>query len=422
MLKGTKLTVAQTPSGLADAPGLHNTAFLQPHVVSMKTKTFLKHLKNPDGSTVDSDDSEDSEEEEEEEEDNIADDTVLYMQSQNNNFPREFPTLANDAPHSIPWANEALDVTEPAAVNLWLGDHRTTSRLHNDNFENIYIQVSGSKEIYLIPPGDAYALDEKFLKPLSYDSKMKLKDDFTEAFGISKEQASCANNNGLNNNNKNNNNNNDMDGDTQMEDMNKFASMFQAPNILFPTIDPSNPATFNSIYCRNAFVYRVVLNPGDMLYIPALWYHQVRVLDGAPNVSLNYWYQPSATNGQWMRWDYVRYCSAVLRGYHDPYYFDDQDEEKEVQALLKIQKEYEYQLVHQQQQQQKHHHHKQQQQQKLKQQKQHKHHHHHNNLQSAGTSPTTTTSSTSSSISSLSSNSFTTIEEDEPQQLLPQLK
>lgn len=131
----------------------------------MNAENFLNHLKSPN----------------EIRQTTSLDDHVLYMQSQNNNYPREFPSLTNDAPHSIPWADEALNAEGPAAVNLWLGDCRTTSRLHNDNYENLYIQVSGSKELYLIPPGDAYALDERFLKPLSYGSDMSLHDSFAEA-------------------------------------------------------------------------------------------------------------------------------------------------------------------------------------------------------------------------------------------------
>lgn len=362
-LSNVDLTVAQTPTGLADAPGLRNTAFLQPHVVSMNASQFLHHLKNPDNSTSDTTNSANNNTPKASnntsaEED---DDTVLYMQSQNNNFPREFPPLANDAPHSIPWANEALNVDGPAAVNLWLGDYCTTSRLHNDNYENLYIQVSGSKEIYLIPPGDAYALDERFLKPLSYGSDMTLHDSFAEALqslqdgdGASFSASTCTQSQNIPKSGKCSNDS-QAAADTNGSDNSsaKFANSTQkktagtdmdsqmppeiaTPNILFPTVDPSNPSTFNDIYSNYAFVYRVVLNPGDMLYMPALWYHQVRVIDGAPNVSLNYWYDPPATNGQWMRWDYVRYCSAVLRGYHDPYYFDEEEEKQEIEAMLKM--------------------------------------------------------------------------------------
>lgn len=358
-LESVNLTVAQTPTGLADAPGLRNTAFLQPHVSSMNAETFLHHLKNPDkpqpkpnssSTPVPSSDTKSSSTHKPTKDDD--DDIVLYMQSQNNNYPREFPTLANDAPHSIPWADEALNVEGPAAVNLWLGDYRTTSRLHNDNYENLYVQISGSKEIYLIPPGDAYALDERFLKPLSYGSDMSLHDSFAESlqslqdgdgatYAATQNQTTSASN--IDSKQATANESDSplkTSANTKPTDNKKPAQKnvadLAAPNILFPTVDPSNPSTFNDIYSNYAFVYRVVLNPGDMLYIPALWYHQVRVVDGAPNVSLNYWYDPPATNGQWMRWDYVRYCSAVLRGYHDPYYFDEKEENQEIEAMLKM--------------------------------------------------------------------------------------
>ncbi|KAF5116539.1 hypothetical protein DS838_001993 [Geotrichum bryndzae] len=228
-LAKTTLAVAETPLGNADAP-LDGRYFVQPH-------------------------------------------------SQDNNFPREFPALSTDAPHSLAFADAALGAP-PAAVNLWLGrDLETVSRLHNDNYENIYVQVSGTKELFLVPPGDAYALDERFLIPASYDA-----------------------------------------------DMNLVVDAAASHKVLFPTVDPNDPATHNDIFRRHALVYRVVLEPGDMLYMPALWYHQVGVVSvgaaNGTNVSLNYWYNPAPSSGLWMKWDYVRLTALLLRGYHDDDYFD----------------------------------------------------------------------------------------------------
>lgn len=268
-LAGSDLLIAETPYGNADAP-LDGRYFVQPYIRTMKGNEFFNGTNS----------SEDGGENERH--------IVRYMQSQDDNFPREFEPISNDAPHSIEFADRALG-QQPAAVNLWLGqDVETVSRLHNDNYENIYVQVSGQKEIYLIPPGDAYALDERFLESAEYNEIMEL--------------------------------------------------VIQPPlkekknrNVLFPTVDPSDVTTHNDVYRRHAQVYRVVLDPGDMLYLPALWYHQIGVASvGAEtglNVSLNYWYTASSTSGLWMRWDYVRLTALVLRGYHDDEYFEEEGEE-----------------------------------------------------------------------------------------------
>lgn len=305
-LANTMLSIAETPLGNADAP-LDGQYFVQPHVRPMSGETYfsLSCSSNssesqtsttnhpsfgnsflPNSSTFTAGNTSASAP------DRLAGATtkiVRYMQSQDNNFPREFPALSHDAPHSLAFADEALGAA-PAAVNLWLGrDIETVSRLHNDNYENIYVQLSGTKELFLIPPGDAYALDERFLTPASYDTNMNL---VIETDSVT------------------------------------------AHKVLFPTVDPSDSTTHNDVFRRHALVYRVVLEPGDMLYMPALWYHQVSVTSvgaaNGTNVSLNYWYNPAPSSGLWMKWDYIRLTALLLRGYHDENYFDVESDDDNV--------------------------------------------------------------------------------------------
>jgi jumonji domain-containing protein 7 len=300
-LATTTLAVAETPLGNADAP-LDGRYFVQPHVRPMSGEAYFslpcsgssESQANPtsisvfDNSCLPSADPGSTAATPDQNSASLQpsrltrrgtpNKIVRYMQSQDNNFPREFPALAHDAPHSLAFADTALGAP-PVAVNLWLGrDLETVSRLHNDNYENIYVQVSGTKEIFLIPPGDAYTLDERFLTPACYDADMNL---VVDAAGH---------------------------------------------KVLFPTVDPNDPTTHNEVFRRHALVYRVVLEPGDMLYLPALWYHQVGVASvgaaNGTNLSLNYWYNSAPSSGLWMKWDYVRLTALLLRGYHDDDYFD----------------------------------------------------------------------------------------------------
>lgn len=312
-LAKTTLAVAETPLGNADAP-LDGRYFVQPHVRPMSGEAYFSLPCSSNSSSNNNNNGSSSNETQANPANSSVSDScclpcadsgsaatpvhnstlfqpgrstprgssnkiIRYMQSQDNNFPREFPALSTDAPHSLAFADAALGAP-PAAVNLWLGrDLETVSRLHNDNYENIYVQVSGTKELFLVPPGDAYALDERFLIPASYDA-----------------------------------------------DMNLVVDAAASHKVLFPTVDPNDPATHNDIFRRHALVYRVVLEPGDMLYMPALWYHQVGVVSvgaaNGTNVSLNYWYNPAPSSGLWMKWDYVRLTALLLRGYHDDDYFD----------------------------------------------------------------------------------------------------
>lgn len=268
-LADTKLSVAETPFGNADAP-VDGRYFVQPYVREMTGREFFSEKKqDPDQEGP----------------------RIRYMQSQDDNFPREFAAIAGDAPHSLTWADEGLGAL-PAAVNLWLGQSTATvSRLHNDNYDNVYVQVSGRKEVYLVPPGDAYALDERFLESSHYDRDMKL----------------------------------------VLDEHGPGSSSTMPRRVLFPTVDPSDSSTHNDVYRAHAQAYRVVLDPGDMLFLPALWYHQIGVLEignaSGVNVSMNYWYTASATSGLSAHWGYVRLTALLLRGYHDYEYFDEADEE-----------------------------------------------------------------------------------------------
>jgi jumonji domain-containing protein 7 len=65
---------------------------------------------------------------------------------------REFAPLASDVDSHISWASEALD-SLPDATNVWIGNERSVSALHKDNYENIYCQITGHKKFPLsLPP------------------------------------------------------------------------------------------------------------------------------------------------------------------------------------------------------------------------------------------------------------------------------
>ncbi|KAA8917207.1 hypothetical protein TRICI_000658 [Trichomonascus ciferrii] len=280
-LRDCPVKVAETPFGNADSP-LHDILFVKPHVRTVSGDQMIDLLM---------DDSKKNE------------GIVRYMQSQDNNFESEFAPLVEDALLTIPWAESVLQ-SSPEAVNLWIGKGDTTSRLHNDNYENIFVQLQGRKKIYLIPPGDAYALDEKFLIDATYvyDPKDPLKfhiqiDDEHEPIKVP--------------------------GSATKDMLEQISQQYKRSRIMFPTVNPADSATFNPIFKGHCKVYKVVLEPGDMLYIPSLWYHQVEIEESSGLcISLNYWYPVSPLAPLWAKWDYIRVTSALLRGYHDNQYFD----------------------------------------------------------------------------------------------------
>lgn len=97
---------------------------------------------------------------------------------------------------------------------FWLGPVRTMTPLHCDYDDNVFAQIWGTKRIYLAPPHH-----DEFLYP-------------KEANAI----------------------------------------LFGSP------FDPEAPDYDRYPLARQANCVEVIVNPGDMLFVPAGWYHQVRAL------------------------------------------------------------------------------------------------------------------------------------------------
>jgi len=97
---------------------------------------------------------------------------------------------------------------------FWLGPERTMTPLHCDYDDNVFAQIWGTKRIFLAPPHH-----DEYLYP-------------KEANAI----------------------------------------LFGSP------FDPEAPDYERYPLARQATTIEVVVNPGDMLYVPAGWYHQVRAL------------------------------------------------------------------------------------------------------------------------------------------------
>jgi jumonji domain-containing protein 7 len=73
---------------------------------------------------------------------------AYYVQSQNNNMQDEFKFLLQDVPSSFEWAESVLEC-KPDAINFWLGDSKSLTTLHKDQYENLYFVVAGQKTFTL---------------------------------------------------------------------------------------------------------------------------------------------------------------------------------------------------------------------------------------------------------------------------------
>eukprot|EP01038_Epipyxis_sp_PR26KG_P014938 gene14938-20094_t len=190
---------------------------------------------------------------------------IAYLSQQNDNIRLEMPQLLSDIPSSIPIANDAFNQTQPEAINLWIGDERSVSSLHKDHFENMYCVISGEKTFTLLPPSDMIHLHEDVYPTCKY---------------LIKDHQLINNND----NNKHNNNNKILKSDLMLTTHDCPSS-----TISWIPLDPDDPDVLKKypdfvnchpIHCK--------LKQGDILYIPAMWYH--RVSQTKLTIAVNYWY------------------------------------------------------------------------------------------------------------------------------------
>jgi peptidyl-lysine (3S)-dioxygenase / protease len=125
--------------------------------------------------------------------------------------------------------------------------------LHKDNYENIYVQAIGKKHFVLLPPVEAACINEQTLPAATYHSK--LADPETTG-----------------------------DLEVQLDD--------PAETVPFATWDPDVPEKRPTAFSRLSKPLKVTLDVGDMLYLPALWYHKVSQSCSEEGicVAVNYWY------------------------------------------------------------------------------------------------------------------------------------
>lgn len=211
---------------------------------------------------------------------------IWYAQTQNDNLRDEYTSLFADVPPSIAFARVALEQS-PDAVNFWLGSAASTTALHKDNYENIYVQILGKKHFVLLPPVDAPCVNEKQVLAGTYAPRGSRAGEGKEG------------------------------GDVQ-----GLAIQIDEPEayVPFATWDPDVPERNTTPYSQYAQPMRVTLDEGDMLYLPALWYHKVSQScnDEGLCCAVNYWYDLDFSGGFWSTTGFVRTAGLLsMQGSED---------------------------------------------------------------------------------------------------------
>ncbi|KAI7901958.1 JMJD7-PLA2G4B protein-like protein [Cokeromyces recurvatus] len=161
----------------------------------------------------------------------VTSDNANYISLQNGSLPIEYSAIEKDVDPDITWCSEALG-KKPDAVNFWFGDEKSSTSLHKDPYENCYAVIRGQKTFILYPPTEYYCMHESLYQNAIYE----------------------------------------LNPTTNKLELKPLAESETTPWI------PVNPLYPDFIkYPRFAYAcpITVTLNEGDMLYLPALWFHQV---------------------------------------------------------------------------------------------------------------------------------------------------
>lgn len=270
VMAGQTVNVSLTPHGNADSVvSLPNggSVFVKPHEHTADFGLVLDAIRSQSSS------------------ENASRGLIRYAQTQNDNLRDEYSSLFSDVPSSIAFARVALE-QPPDAVNFWLGSSASTTALHKDNYENVYVQILGEKHFVLLPPCDAPCVNERSVLAGTYAPK--------PGSGVAKDTEPKADGRST---------------DTMTEDQELVIQIDEpATYVPFATWDPDTPHLNATPYSPFAQPMRVTLSEGDMLYLPALWYHKVSQSCNEEGLccAVNYWYDLDFAGGFWSTAGFVR--------------------------------------------------------------------------------------------------------------------
>jgi len=268
-----QVSVTVTPHGYADAP--LGDRFLLPEERLMPFRKFLSIWERKEKSNG-----------------------VFYIQKQNSNFTDEFSQLITDADCHIGWASEAFG-TKPDAVNFWMGNADSITSMHKDHYENLYAVVKGQKTFILHPPTDVPHIPYETYKLARYKENNNGTFDIIDICNDESDRHTGSNFLEL--------------GYSEQDGSNlshSGAENYKSPEselISWIAIDPLNPDfdKYPQYACCQQYIARVF--PGDLLYLPSLWFHHVTQSDRT--IAVNFWYDMEYD----IKYNYFRFAEAVSK-------------------------------------------------------------------------------------------------------------
>lgn len=222
------VSVNVTPCGLGDYVDAASGLFVKPLEERMRFRDFWALLTRRTQSP--------------------ARDGIPYLSHQNDSLRDQLPVLLKDVPSAVTLGVAAFG-NEPEAVNLWIGDERAMSTCHKDHYENLYAVVQGEKTFTLLPPAMVPFLHERQCAPAQF---------------VRRELPN---------------------GSSTLQALPDAAPAEPVPWV---PVDVARPNLERFPDFAQATAVQVRVGPGELLYLPAMWYHQVA--QQGLTVAVNYWH------------------------------------------------------------------------------------------------------------------------------------
>jgi len=216
---------------------------------------------------------------------------VFYYSRQNDCLRTELQPLWDKLPFpsSLEWAAEAFGNADdgglPDAVNLWIGPERAVSAMHKDPYENLFHVLHGTKIFTLVPPACAPLLQERPVQSGRF---------------VWKEGG---------------------DGEYSGWQVRADVTDDGAPGTVpWITVDATqrrsqHPADHHD---TPSIPYRQVrVGAGEMLYLPALWFHRVAQESDDVTIGLNYWYDMKFESPLWVYFHFVQQMQLTKKSIED---------------------------------------------------------------------------------------------------------
>ncbi|KAM1007655.1 hypothetical protein EV1_004162 [Malus domestica] len=137
---------------------------------------------------------------------------------------------------------------------MWIGNHLSATSFHKEHSENLCAVVTGRRHFLLLPPTDVHLMDIR-----DYPSAQYSYSHDTGEFTL------------------------------ELEKPDRYVPWCSVNPYPSPEDRDKQLSNF-PLYFDGPKPFHCTLNPGEILYLPSMWFHHVRQTPDKCTTAVNYWY------------------------------------------------------------------------------------------------------------------------------------